>query len=97
MEKPGETIGWFPRRFIWKKQNLSLKVLNTILTRSYRKGRRTSGTGASVAEQTTLLGDYEVESNTFVEYKVILPKRLESEIITFLSIATLSRTCLSFM
>lgn len=36
------------------------------------------GTGASVAEQTTLLGDYEVESNTFVEYKVILPERLES-------------------
>lgn len=55
------------------------------------------GTGASVAEQTTLLGDYEVESNTFVEYKVILPKGWNQEIITFLSIATLSRTCLSFM
>ena len=36
------------------------------------------GTGASVAEQTTLLGDYEIESNTFVEYKVILPEKLES-------------------
>ncbi len=36
------------------------------------------GTGKTIAEQTVLLGDYEVESNTFVDYKVMLPEDLET-------------------
>lgn len=36
------------------------------------------GTGKTVAQQTTLLGDYEVESNTFISYKVMLPEEVET-------------------
>ncbi len=36
------------------------------------------GTGKTVDEQTVLLGDYEIESNTFVAYKVMLPEELET-------------------
>lgn len=36
------------------------------------------GTGKEVADQTIQLGDYEIESNTFVEYKALLPENLES-------------------
>lgn len=36
------------------------------------------GEGKTVADQTVLLGDYEIESNTFIGYKVMLPDNLET-------------------
>ena len=36
------------------------------------------GTGKDIADQTNLLGDYVIESNTFVGHKVILPENLET-------------------